>query len=374
LRRHARAPQWRTLAAAVAIVTGAALPVSASGFLTQDLRIAVPGSGKAGLEAVLVRPNEPGRYPLALINHGSPRNPQDRPEMSPMQMWPMAIEFARRGWAAVIVLRRGYGGSGGGWAETYGGCSNARYDNAGRAGAADLRAAIAELAKRADVDATRVISVGVSAGGFAIVALTEDPPPRLVAAISFAGGRGSMADDRVCSEEHLIDAFRSFGRHSKTPMLWVYADNDHFFSPRLAAKFKDAFVAGGGQVDLVMTGPFGNDGHGLFSMTGIPRWTPIVDAFLKRRDLVLREALLPLPEPANIEPPPQLSENGRKAFSMYLRGGRHKAFAVSKLDRFGWSSGRRTVESAITAALRFCREHATDCELFAVDDAPAVHR
>jgi hypothetical protein len=44
----------------------------------------LPGTGAHSLEALLVRSSEPGRYPLALITHGSPRSPSDRPNMSPL--------------------------------------------------------------------------------------------------------------------------------------------------------------------------------------------------------------------------------------------------------------------------------------------------
>ena len=47
--------------------------------------------------------------------------------MSPWAMLPQAIEFARRGWAAVVVMRRGYGNSGGDWADGYGYCGNPNY-------------------------------------------------------------------------------------------------------------------------------------------------------------------------------------------------------------------------------------------------------
>ena len=79
-----------------------------------------------------------------------------------------------------------------------------------------------------------VIAAGVSTGGFATVALTAQAPPGLVAAISFAGGRGSNADFAICNPADLFDAFRDFGKHSRTPMLWVYAENDRYFWPALA--------------------------------------------------------------------------------------------------------------------------------------------
>jgi dienelactone hydrolase len=184
------------------------------------------------LEAVLIRPSEPGRYPLALIAHGSPRAGNDRANMTPLAMLPQAIEFARRGFAVVIVMRRGYGGSDGGWAEGFGSCDNANYVAAGNAGAADLKTTLDFVSHRPDVDPTRMIAVGVSAGGFATVALTADPPPGLVAAISFAGGRGSLENDRVCRPDRLIDAFHTYGKSSRVPMLWVYAENDLFSDRR----------------------------------------------------------------------------------------------------------------------------------------------
>ena len=261
---------------------------AAEPFLQEELRIPFTLAGPRGLEALLVRPNEPGRYPLALIAHGSPRSVESHPKMTPSAMLPQAIEFARRGWAAVVVMRRGYGDSGGDWTDSYGPCANPDFVAAGKAGAADLKASIDFLVSRPDIDPSRVISVGVSAGGFATVALTADPPPELVAAISFAGGRGSIHNDEVCHPERLVEAFRLFGKRSRIPMLWVYAENDHFFGPALAHQLKDAFTEGGGNVEFIAAPAFGRDGHYLFSMAGIPMWSGFVDTFLGQHDLKLR--------------------------------------------------------------------------------------
>src|SRR5271170_1089607 len=178
-------------------------------FVLQPLRVLL-GSDLGTLEALFVRPSAPGRYPLALLAHGSPRSPADRANMTPLSMLPQALEFARRGWAVVIAMRRGYGGSDGGWAETFGACANPDFTDAGFAGADDLKKTLEFVSHRPDVDPARLIAVGVSAGGFATVALTADPPPGLVAAISFAGGRGSEETDKVCRPDRLIDAFEKF--------------------------------------------------------------------------------------------------------------------------------------------------------------------
>jgi hypothetical protein len=106
---------------AAALVAGLAnITAAAEPFLQEELRIPFALAGPRCLEALLVRPNEPGRYPLALIAHGSPRSVEAHPKMTPSAMLPQAIEFARRGWAAVVVMRRGYGDSGGDWTDSYG--------------------------------------------------------------------------------------------------------------------------------------------------------------------------------------------------------------------------------------------------------------
>jgi dienelactone hydrolase len=356
---------------AAALFAGAVLPCTAAPFIQEEIRIPLASAGSAGLEALLVRPSEPGQYPLALINHGSPRTGADRPNMTPLSMLPEAMEFARRGWAAVVVMRRGYGGSGGGWAEIYGGCANPNYLAAASAAAGDLRAAISFLAKRPDIDGSRMISVGVSAGGFATVALTADAPRGLVAAISFAGGRGSLQSDAVCREDRLVGTFRALGQRSRVPMLWVYAENDHFFGPVLAEKLREAFTAGGGIVEFIRAPAFGTDGHTLFSPAGVPKWSGYVDAFLRRQNLVLRETPLPEPRPA-LEAPAALSANGRKAFDDYLISAPHKAFALARDGSFGWRSGARTAEAASANALKSCLQHAKSCGVVFVDDAAAA--
>ena len=355
----------------LALVTFTA-PAFAQSYIIESLRIPEAAAGAQGLEGLLVRLAGRGPYPLALISHGSPRDAAERPQLTPQQMLPQMMEFARRGWAAATVMRRGYGLSGGGWAESFGPCDKADYIHAGRAGAADLRAAFAVLSQRPDIDARHMIAVGVSAGGFATVALTENPPPGLVAAISFAGGRGSESADQVCDAPALIEAFRTFGQHTHTPMLWVYASNDHFFGPLLADQFRQAFAAGGAPVTFVHAAAFGADGHMLFSAQGRPVWTPLVDAFLRRQGLLDRAPLLPPYGSAPLRPPAVLSASGRKDFAAYLAAFPHKAFAVGGDGAYGWRTARRSAAEASRAALDLCGAHASACHVYAVDDGYAA--
>jgi dienelactone hydrolase len=340
---------------------------AAQSIVREELRIPMAAAGPRGLEALLVRPNTAGKFPLVLLNHGAPRDAKDRPGMTPLTYVPHALEFARRGFTAIVVMRRGYGNSDGVYAESNGPCTNPDFVKSGIASTADLRAAIAHAATRPDVDATRVISVGQSAGGFATVALTAAPPQGLVAAMSFAGGRGSSGPDQVCHDERLVEAVRAYGKTSRVPMLWVYAENDHFFGPALARRMHDAFTDGGGKADFVAAPAYGDDGHNLFSSGGLPIWTPYVDKFLKSQNLTPRTTLLALPSAA-LKPPASLSESGRGAFADFLRAAPHKAFAVSANGNYGWRSGRRTAEEARSMALETCGRHARDCKIVAVDD------
>ena len=340
----------------------------AQDIVEQPFRIPMSQAGKNGLEAIMVRPNDSDPHPLALLAHGSPRDGTERPRMTAWSLLPQAREFARRGWTTVAVMRRGYGTSGGSFSEEASGCSrHPDYYGAGRESAKDLRAAIAYLSTLPQVDASRIISVGVSAGGFATVALAADPPPGLVAAISFAGGRGSKRPDEVCNPDELIRAFAEFGRKARIPMLWVYSQNDHFFGPRLAVQFYKAFTKSGGAASFIQPAAFRNDGHHLFSLRGIPLWTPMVDEFLAAQNLKLRDTLLSLPTPPDVSPPAQLSEDDTGEFRTYLTLPEHKAFAVTPSGHYGYAFGRTTEKEAQKLAEQSCSDAASrrePCTLF----------
>jgi hypothetical protein len=156
----------------------------------------------------------------------------------------------------------------------------------------------------------------------------------------------------------------------RIPLLWVYAENDHFFGPRLVAQLTAAFSNAGGNVTFVKTPPFGCDGHQLFDVaSGIPVWSPIVDRFLASNNLVLRDKLMDVPLP-DVRPPSTLNGRGREAFATYLASEPNKAFAVGGGSHFGWATGRRTTEQAVKDALGFCLP-AAKCTIVNVNNKPA---
>jgi dienelactone hydrolase len=340
----------------------------------EPIRIPVsePGRSRAlELEALVVRPDDGIAHPLAVLNHGSPRDAANRSTMSPYRLWPQAVAFARRGFVAVVAMRRGYGNSQGEWAEGYGSCSGPDYATAGRAGASDIAAVARYMSAQSYASKGKWISVGHSAGAFATVALTSDPPRDLAAAIAFAPGRGSTTPDAVCGEKQLVAAFAQYGKTSRVPLLWVAAENDHFFGPRLVPLLANAFANAGGTLTFVKTAAFGEDGHQLFTTaSGISIWSPIVDRFLAANNLVLRDRLIDLTLP-NVAAPAGLSSNGRETFKTYLESGPNKAFAVSSDERFGWATGRRSVEEARQAALGYCTSGTSArCRVVNVNNQP----
>jgi pimeloyl-ACP methyl ester carboxylesterase len=182
-------------------------PARAEGIRLDPLQIpAVIGGSSFALEAIVLRPDDGQPHPLALLNHGSPRDAADRPKKSPYGMWAQAMAFAQRGWTAVAFMRRGYGRSQGAWAGFLGSCSNRDYARSGLVEASDIAAAAKFMSGQDYVSKGKWISVGVSAGAFATLALTSQAPRDLVAAIAFAPGRGSSAPDTVCDEKSLVAA------------------------------------------------------------------------------------------------------------------------------------------------------------------------
>ncbi len=356
----------RRLALLLFFLFAFAAPAAAQDYFRQDLRIPLAEAGERGLQALLIRPSAPGRYPLAVFSHGAPRDADYRRKMSPYASLPVAMEFLRRGYAVAIVMRRGYGTSGGVYSEGVACNRDGNFTASGLTSATDLRAAFDFLAKRADIDPNVMIAVGESAGGFSSLALSANPPRGLVAAISFAGGRGSTGPHQICQEDKLVAAFANFGRTSRVPTLWIYAQNDTFFGPSVARRFYEAFTDAGGMAEFIAHPRHGEDGHN-FIYRGISLWAPYIDNFLRKHGLPRTEVLLP-PSISVLQPPPRLSESGRRSFQDFLRSGPNKAFAVSPDGAYGWRAGVGSREDAIQDALATCKKYAPDCRLYIVND------
>ena len=352
------------IAAAVAGITSprAADVVQPRGLVREldSVPFSQPNGPTLNLKAIVARPATAGRFPLVVISHGSPRRITEAKKRDLDWADWIADDFARRGWAAATVLRRGYGASDGAVADSYGTCNEPQFRAAGLTSAQDIVQAVRYFQKQPYVDPTRVLLVGVSAGGFGSIAAASLAPTGVVAVVNFAGGRGSVTADVVCKPDELVEAYGDFGKTVRVPSLWIYSQNDHFFGPDLARRMFAAFKSSGAPGELLIAPPYQRDGHNL--IFGQPIWRDAVYDFLKRNHLPFAAPRLP--------PPPQASAAIAQAFADYLATPNYeKAFVIGPGGAYGWASGYNTADAALAAAREQCEQN---CKVvYAIDDTLA---
>jgi pimeloyl-ACP methyl ester carboxylesterase len=262
----------------------------AFGLLTEDVRIPMEcksffGTAEYNLAAYIHKPNDfdPGKkYPVVIISHGTATDSYTRAHTR--YDYVHASEyFLRKGFVAVVPMRRGYGGSdGAGIADRIGSCNNPDYASAAKEGAKDLVAVIAYVKGLDFVDPKNILLAGTSSGGFVSLSAASLNVDGVVGVINFSGGQGGLGravpSGHACCEESLVETMGSFGK-AKIPTLWIYSSDDSFFGPDLARAMFNAFVRNGGKGRLSIIPPFG---HALLSkQEGIMQWAPYADTFLE---------------------------------------------------------------------------------------------
>lgn len=245
----------------------------------------IPGPGGVLMDATVFRPPGNARAPLMVMNHGSPASSSERPGMKRPTYTAVSSFFVSRGYVVVLPLRRGYGATGGPWAEGYGRCNNPDYVDAGLQTAADIRATIDYMRGQSFVAPDRTIVVGQSAGGWGTLALSSLNPSGVPAMIDFAGGRGGHQPGAGnCEPSALVKAAGRYGATARVPLLWINSANDTFFEPTLVNRMVEAYTKAGGQAVHRPVAAFGKEGHNLASSdSGAPVWQPLVTEFLLGR-------------------------------------------------------------------------------------------
>jgi dienelactone hydrolase len=318
-------------------------PQQALQLVQKEMFVPAPGVYPNGLDVLEVYLTLPGKHPLVVLTHGTAADPQDRMHVTPWAQLPQALWFARRGYVAIVVVRAGYGKSGGKQDSLSGGCraGYGSFDEAGVASTVDLRSVMKFAQGLPEVDTSTILSAGVSTGGFAQVALSADPPPGLKAAISFAGGRGGDGHEHNCNLSGVVDAFRIFGKsahkHGDLPMLWIYSENDHWFPPAMAQQFEAAYTKSGATNQFVMAPPDGTDGHHLYMH--VAAWSDTVDAFLKAHNLLpLGDQVLPAPEPPDVPMPAGLKASDAETWKRFLLAPPYKTLVADENGKL-WIAG-----------------------------------
>jgi dienelactone hydrolase len=341
------------------------------------LPIALPDGRQVNLEAMVIRPDRSQRFPLVLLVHGTPRASADKAriemaQQSPAELLNPALAFAQRGYAAVSIMRRGFGRSEGPFAERLTGtCNDRDYLAVGRTAAGDVIGALATLRRESWVDPDRILLLGLSTGGFAVTAAAANNPEGVVGILNFAGGHGGTGPDWVCSPYHLVEDAGIFGRTARVPALWIYSENDHYIPVGLGRNMFGAYVASGAPGQLQVLPPFGVEGHSVLPMGPAELWWSSVEGFLNGLRLPT-SVTVELPAMAAIPAPSPLNATCTSYFDYYVKAHTDiKAFAWNRDGHCSSVITRRTIEEAKEEAMRRCTEAWKECSLYAVGQSVA---
>ncbi len=249
--------------------------------------VGIPAPGGYTVAATILRPEGPGPFGAVILNHGVPVSDKERAGASSSDLLASAAVFAQRGYVVVLPLRRGFGATGGEFAEYTGSCSHPDYLGGEQAAAEDVMAAYEYARALPYVDPHRMILAGHSAGGMvALFTAGVRQPEGLVAVLAFAAGRGgnpALHPGVPCAAEPLARVLDMVGRSIKAPAMFHYAENDQYFNPDTTRFWFQRFTAGGARAEYVLQPPFGDDGHYVFGdRAGIRYWVPAVESFLAR--------------------------------------------------------------------------------------------
>ena len=342
--------------------------------IEEQVRIPVDG-GRRSVAATLVRPDGPGPFGVVVLNHGVPVSNEERLRASAADFQATAPIFARRGYVVIMPLRRGFGATGGSFAEDAGPCSNPDYERGERAAAEDVMAAYEFAQGLPYVDPSRMILAGQSAGAMAALFTAGARAPKgLVAVLTFAGGRGgnpSLSPGTPCAIEPLARLFDMLGKSVRAPVLFHYAENDKYFSPRVTRYWYERFTAGGAPAEYVLAPRFGDDGHFVFAdLIGARRWLPVVERFLTAHGVPFER--LDSGQPAKqalfaAAPPYAMSDACRGLYRVFLEAPGPRSYAVSANGHCGFAGG---IANAREVAMQQCTAAASEpCELYADGEA-----
>jgi len=344
--------------------TAASFPVAAGG---HEFR----------LEGLIIRKTDAqGRLPIALITNGGTATATGGAGATAAAYAHYARDLARRGWLAVVTMRRGFGQSEGPKPAPIT-CQAASLGAWASGAADDLQATIDNVATRPDADASKVIVIGSEIAGVAAVALSARNPSGLAGIVSVSGGLQSEANCPI--NDLLVEAYKLYGAKNRVPNLWIYSRSDKVFDPDLAERLHTAFLDAGGDVKFVMFFRDGNVGTAVFGQAtaawyaqmdgflranNLPTWSPtdvwnMIDR-LKIADRMERENLAELLIQRYFAAP------GEKAiaFSPTLQAEwtrpQNKLGAEPRLP-LTYQTGSRSLDDARNGALASCQKAAQDC-------------
>ncbi len=340
--------------------------------VTLSLRLLDGRVAQGDMVVTHFKPPGAGPFPAIVINHG--RTSAKRHDPPRVRMLPLVRFWVRRGFAVVVPTRVGYGGLGQQIdPEAMGRCANANYRAAVELMATQVVAASRYAGRLGHVDGSRVLALGVSYGGFGVIAATARTNPGFIAGINFVGGMGGSYKRRPgepCRGESITEIAGKLGARARVPTLWLYSENDVLWGRDWPRRWYDAYRLAGGNAEFVAFPPIGDNGHRLMSK-GFRHWRPVVDRFVRKLGFKAPRADSNLQGSGyarldDVDRVPHLSDEARtRGYERFLSVDVPRAFAVSPSGAWAWRRGT----DAASAALRSCQQRARlPCRLYAVDD------
>ncbi|MDP3357502.1 MAG: hypothetical protein Q8M51_16775 [Polaromonas sp.] len=227
-----------------------------------------PGTfGSNQLEATLLLPEVqrfgPGPYPVLVHNHGDVEvDSAAVRNKSRIRDMVVAREFLQLGVAVLMPARRGAGMSEGTYPKGFS-SKDADATYKARVQSEDIFPALAWLKTRPELDANRIILSGQSAGGYSTMYIASQNPAGLIGAIDFSGGRNDISGGGSAGylNQMMVNGFAEFGKTTRIPTLWVFAENDSRYTANTIRASHEAFQAAGGKARLLLSPPIEGDGH-----------------------------------------------------------------------------------------------------------------
>ncbi|GBQ20149.1 dienelactone hydrolase [Acetobacter estunensis NRIC 0472] len=237
----------------------------------------IPVEDGTPLEATLLVPHGAKKpLPLAIVSGGASgvsedaRGKRDRYDY-------LSGYFLARGYAVLRPMPRGFGGSGG--HIITGGCDLA---SVGWSDAQDIRTVIQTvLEQRSELDGTRIVTAGISFGGWVQMAFGTTPLPGMKAQLLFY----PLMHESDCHDDgqSLVEGARVFGERSELPTLWIQGENDSKAPTDVWQAMFAAYHDGNDKAELLDIKKFGNDSHAmLLDAHGLKPWQDKADALLAR--------------------------------------------------------------------------------------------
>jgi dienelactone hydrolase len=236
------------------------------------------GSKELQLEATLYRPNQTGRFPIVVFNHGS-TGPGVIPVDQTLKFPIVARYFVQKGFAFLAPMRRGRGKSEGTYQE---GGEGYRCGNEARginSAVEDLDGVFIFLREQSWADASKVLIGGESRGGILSVVYAGRRPDMVKGVINFVGG---WMYDR-CFPDSNGQFFAEAAQKAAVPMIWLYAENDSYYSATAIKSYRSAFEKAGGKGPFHLFKDIGGNGHGLSRKPLF--WRPVLDEYLNQLGL-----------------------------------------------------------------------------------------